>query len=232
MSVDDLHKETKDYVRGPILEIEKFLMGVQEKVNGLELTEKTKRDMELAYHRCWAFRNRLVEKYYSTGEVFTYLEPHLYKEYRLSAVQDVALLFKNDPEYGSSVLIPEVLVRQSEEIINFLNKKHKELKNSEIMLHLEQDGTFWYLDKDENSCEIVGVLLKILIALVNTSGYLTSKELAEIIGNENTQIIRNGISDLRVKIQLATGLDDVIESSEKAGTGYRINPKYDIRTKL
>lgn len=232
MSVDDLRKEAKDFARGPILEIEKFLMGVQEKVRDLELTENLRSEINFAYHRCWAFRQNLIERYYPTGEVFTDLEPHLYKEYRLSAVQEVKHLQKNNAEYRSSVIIPEILVKQSEEIINFLDKKHKELKNSEVMLHLEKDGTLWYLDRSENSCEIVGVLLKLLIALANKSGYLTSKELAEITGNNNTQLIRNGISELRTKIDLATGLKDVIESSEKAGEGYRINPKYIIRTKL
>lgn len=232
MSVDNLRKETRDFARGPILEIEKFLMGVRDKVKDLELTENVKSEINFAYHRCWAFRHKLIEKYYSTGEVFTDLEPHLYKEYRLSAVQEVKHLLKNNAEYRSSIIIPEILVKQSEEIINFLDKKHKELKNSEIMLHLEKDGTFWYLDRSENSCEISGVLLKLLIALVDKSSYLTSKELAEMAGNKNTQLIRNGISELRTKIELATGLKDVIESSEKAGEGYRINPKYIIRTKL
>ena len=230
MSVDDLRKQSREFSRGPILEIEGFLFSVQDQIKGLELDEKEKRKLNFAYHRAWSFKDRLIRKYFPDGDSFTKQEPHIYSEHRLSAEQDVKALLKSNSEYKDSLIIPEVLRQDSESVIKFLKEKSTTLKSDDTKLHLELNGDFWYARREDNCYQARGKQLKLLRFLIDNPGVHTCTDLVERVGINSEQQAINKVGILITKIKTHTGLDDVIVKGED-GNGYRISPKYNLVSK-
>ncbi len=228
MSVDKLRQQTKEFSREPIIEIEGFLFSVRDKIKGLELNEKEKRNLSFVYHRCWSFKDRLIKKYFPDGDSFTQQEAHLYPEHRLSAEQEVKALLKSNSEYRDSVLIPEVLRQDSENVIRFLEKKSVAAEDNDHILHLEKNGYFWYFNRDEKCYKmgVKGKRYKLLKYLAEQNDYCVTSTIKDEIGFSSDKITSNEIKAVRQKIESILGFDDVIIN--EPGIGYRINPKYKI----
>lgn len=230
MSVDKLRQQTKEFSREPILEIESFLFSIQDQVKGLELGERDRRSLNFAYHRSWSFKDRLIKKYFPDGDSFTKQEPHIYPEHRLSAEQDVKVLLKNNSKYRDSILIPEVLKQDSENTIKFLKGEQVSNKTEENKLHLELNGDFWYVKREDNCYPARGKQLTLLRFLVDNPGAHSCSDLVKRVGINTEQQAINKVGILIIKIKTNLGLNDVIVKGED-GNGYRMSPKYDLISK-
>lgn len=119
------------------------------------------------------------------------------------------------------------------DMLKILNTKILEHQNdaSIIVLHLYRNGRITrsiddaILDHDFES----GLKKEILITLLEEEGYMKTKDIQKRTGSKSTEVVSKTIAGingiLRIRLQLSKD-QDVIES--KRGSGYRLNPVYNV----
>lgn len=120
------------------------------------------------------------------------------------------------------------------DMLKILNAKILEYQNdvSIVVLHLHRNGHITRSIDDailDHDFESDGLKKEILIALLENEGYMKTRDIQKRIGSKSTEAVSKTVASinntLRTKLQLSK-TKDVIES--KRGSGYRLNPLYNI----
>ena len=123
-----------------------------------------------------------------------------------------------------------MLRHDSESAIKFLKGRLVSSKTEENKLHLELNGDFWYVKREDNCYPARGKQLTLLRFLVDNPGVHTCADLVEKVGINTEQQAINKVGILITKIKTHIGLNDVIVKGED-GNGYRMSPQYDLVSK-
>lgn len=120
------------------------------------------------------------------------------------------------------------------DMLKILNTKILEYQNDIpiIVIHLYRSGHITRFIDDsilDHDFESDGHKREILLALLENEGYMRTRDIQKRIGSKSTEAVSKTIAAintiLRTKLQLPKK-KDVVES--KRGSGYRLNPLYNI----
>lgn len=115
-------------------------------------------------------------------------------------------------------------------IAELTDRNEQQLPISGLILYLDNYGNLWHGDKEKNCYPMDAKSGRFFIFkyLVDNKGFQETAAISSALGGKNTQNVRTEIGKIRSNISKYLGIDgkDLIEV--KDGSGYRINPKYQI----
>lgn len=134
----------EDFARSTILEtvseIERFLLFVRKEATVQRFAEVDKRNLALAYHRLWWFRNSLMKRY-SLQEESTEYEPQLFGEFRATTERDIERMLLTHPEYETRMDLPKELGKVIGDTVDFLLKSKSDEDRNRVETHyITKDG--------------------------------------------------------------------------------------------
>lgn len=137
--------------------------------------------------------------------------------------------FPGNPNLVCVIRIDSYFKALAQEYIEFLSESEAfEKTTSGSIIYLTDSGDLWHGVK-EHFCypmKQAKQRLEIIRYLVRNKGYQKTKSLAMAFDKEE-QHIRTTINKIEAQIKKHLDIGDLVEN--RPGSGYRINPKYEIR---
>lgn len=235
--VSNLRKSLKNsLIYESIVQVEKFLLLVLDKISSMKLSENDKRNLNFAYHRLWWYRTNLISRYSKKEQKdFSKMKPFAFLKYKSSAEKDLENFLDNNPKYLNLVVLPKGSVFKKDILntLNFLDSKSKELGGSDfvqpqtIFFLDTKSGKFWHTDPEEfcYQMEINGNRFKILEYLIENREAQRGKEIAWALGLKKPEDAMKAILNIRGEIykHLKIPGNKVILSNNR---GYMLSPDY------